>query len=124
MSSHETHDFELMMTEDHSTDLGHIVPKKIFLKIFIALLVLTFITVFVTRFDFGEFNTVVAMVVASIKAFLVAMFFMHLKYENKILWVYAAFPLILLSILIGGVFMDNPFRAKPEPVEVHQTLGK
>ena len=115
MSSHDTHDFNIMLTEDHSRELGHIAPKGLFLKIFLALLFLTFITVVVTRFDFGAFNIVVAMTVASCKAFLVAYFFMHLKYENKLLWIYALFPFVLLAILIGGVLTDNPFRAQPGP---------
>ena len=118
MSSHDNHNFEVMLTEDHSSELGHIIPRKIFLKVFISLLVLTFVTVLVSRFDFGSMNVVVAMVVASAKALLVAMFFMHLKYEDKLLWIYAIFPLVLLGILIGGVFLDNPYRSKPEPAKV------
>ena len=110
MSHHHTPHFEIMPTEGHSNELGHSSPYSTYLYVFIALLVLTVITVAVTRFDFGSMNTVVAMIVASIKAMLVALFFMHLKYENKSTWLYAAFPLILLAILMGGVFIDNPFR--------------
>jgi hypothetical protein len=51
------------------------------------------------------------MCVASIKALSVAMIFMHLKFESKITIGYALFPLVLLAILIGGVFIDNPYRA-------------
>lgn len=91
-------------------ELGHIVPFKIYLSVLIALLLLTIITVAVSRFDFGVLNIVVAMIVASIKALLVALFFMHLKYENPITKVYAFFPIFLLALLICGVFIDNPFR--------------
>lgn len=61
----------------------HIVPMKTYTSVFIALLVLTAITVLVAQFDFGALNGVIAMFVATIKASLVALFFMHLKYEEK-----------------------------------------
>ena len=112
MSGHEhtDHHFSLMATEDHSIELGHVVPFRTYVTVFLSLLFFTFVTVLVSRFDFGAFNMVVSMVVASIKATLVALFFMHLKYENKFTIAYALFPLILLAILLGGVFVDNPFR--------------
>lgn len=96
------------------SELGHIVPRSVYLGILIALLVLTVITVAVSRFDFGSMNLVVAMVVASIKAALVALFFMHLKYENPITWLYAGIPIFLLGLLIGGVFIDDPYRKDPK----------
>lgn len=105
------HNFRIMPTQDHSIELGHVVPFKMYLGVFISLLVLTALTVIVSRFDFGAFNLVIAMLVASVKAGLVAMFFMHLKYENKFTLVYAGFPIVLLAILLIGVFLDNPFRA-------------
>jgi cytochrome c oxidase subunit 4 len=82
------------------------------------LLVLTVITVAIAQFDFGNLNLVVAMVVASVKAALVALFFMHLKYENPITWLYAAIPVFLLGLLLGGVFIDDPFRISPEDAVV------
>ena len=108
---HTDHQFNIMQTQDHSTELGHVIPFRTYLTILISLLILTAVTVAISRVDFGAYNTVIAMVVASIKATLVAMFFMHLKFENKFTIGYAAFPLVLLFILIGGIFLDNPFRA-------------
>lgn len=61
----------------------HIIPAKTFLNVLIALLILTIITVAVAQFDFGAFNFVIAMGVASAKAALVMMYFMHLKYDDK-----------------------------------------
>jgi len=124
MSSHQQNDFHLIMTEDHSSELGHVLPKKMYVRIFLSLLFLTFVTVAVTRVDFGSFNIIIAMTVASVKALLVALFFMHLKYEDKLTWAYAIFPFILLALLIGGVFIDNPFREKPLPVEVNVPIKK
>jgi len=77
-------------------------------------MILTAITVGVSRLDFGTWNIVVAMVIASIKAMLVAVIFMHLNHEDKTTWIYAAFPLILMAILIGMLFLDNPLRVNPD----------
>lgn len=95
-------------------ELGHQLPFSVYLKVFVTLVVLTVITVWVSRYDFGVMNIVVAMVVASIKALVVALFFMHLKYEDKLTWLYAAFPIVLLFTLIGGVFLDNATRYDPK----------
>ena len=117
------------MSGNHSSnshDLGHIIPRKTYVTVLITLLFLTLITVAVSRVDFGVMNIVVALVIASIKAGIVGLFFMHLKYEHPAIWVFVAFPLILLVIMIGGVFLDNPNRRDhsiyfeaPKAVEEH-----
>ena len=100
-------------TESGDHELGHILPFKYYVRVCLALLVLTVITVAASRVDFGMLNLVIAMLIASIKAMLVALYFMHLRYEKPLTWVYAIFPLFLLVLLIGGVFLDNPFRVVP-----------
>ena len=95
-------------------DLGHIVPFKMYAKVLGMLFVLTAVTVWIAGFDFGSMNLVVAMLVASVKATLVALFFMHLKYENPITWLYAVFPLFFLMVMLAGVFIDNPYRGNYE----------
>lgn len=94
--------------------LGHIQPKSVYTNILLILLALTVITVLVAEYvHIGKWNIVLAMGIASLKAGLVAMFFMHLRYESKILWMYVAFPILLVIIMIGGVYTDNPFRTDP-----------
>ncbi|MCB0338068.1 MAG: cytochrome C oxidase subunit IV family protein [Bdellovibrionales bacterium] len=97
-------------TEIDPHDLGHIVPFKIYVRVLSLLIILTAITVGAAYFDFGNWNLVVAMIIASVKATLVAMFFMHLKFESPITWVYALIPIFLLAVLLAGLFIDNPFR--------------
>ena len=101
-------------SQDHAHELGHIVPFKVYMTVLIALLILTVVTVAAAQVDFGVLNIVVAMLIASVKAGLVALFFMHLKYENPLTWLYVIFPIILLFTLIAGVFVDNPFRISPQ----------
>ncbi|RMD87182.1 MAG: cytochrome-c oxidase [Candidatus Dadabacteria bacterium] len=90
--------------------MGHILPFRVYFSVLLALLALTIITVAVSRVDLGTWNIVVALLIASAKALLVALFFMHLKYEDKLTWFYAFIPVFLLILLISGVFIDNPFR--------------
>ncbi len=61
---------------------AHVAPVAFYCAIFAALIALTFITVAVSNFDFGDANIIVAMVVATIKASLVAAFFMHLTHDR------------------------------------------
>lgn len=99
-------------SDGHPTE-GHLVEVSSFSKVLAALLVLTVITVAAAQIDMGKWNIVGALVIASIKATLVITVFMHGLYENKIILTYLIIPFILLAIMIGGVFTDNPFRIDP-----------
>jgi len=92
------------MSENHDE---HITPYKTYVFIWLILMALTLITVFVAReIDLGSINLFVAMIIASVKATIVALFFMHLKFEDSITWVFALYPLFLLSLLIGLTSID------------------
>jgi cytochrome c oxidase subunit 4 len=81
----------------------HIMSSKFYYTIWIALLVLTVVTALVARVDLGPFNTIVALVIATFKALLVVLFFMHVKYTSekltKTVIVAAIFWLLLLLAL-------------------------
>jgi cytochrome c oxidase subunit 4 len=81
----------------------HIMSSKFYYTIWIALLCLTGITVAASFIDLGPFNAVVALVIATVKALLVVLFFMHVKYTSekltKIVIVSAIFWLFLLLTL-------------------------
>ena len=81
----------------------HVMSSKMYYTIWIALLCLTVITAAVSFIDLGRFNTVVALVIATVKALLVVLFFMHVKYTSekltKIVIVSAIFWLFLLLAL-------------------------
>jgi len=61
----------------------HILPSKLYYTIWITLLVLTVVTALVATVDLGPFNTIVALLIASFKAVLVILFFMHVKYTSE-----------------------------------------
>ena len=81
----------------------HIMSSKFYYTIWIALLGLTAITAGVAFLDLGPLNVIVALVSATVKALLVVLFFMHVKYTSekltKIVIVSAMFWLLLLLAL-------------------------
>ncbi|MFL2641123.1 MAG: cytochrome C oxidase subunit IV family protein [Thermodesulfobacteriota bacterium] len=79
---------------------------KQLINIWIFLMFLTFITVYVAQFDFGALNVPIALLVASIKAGVVALHFMHLKHEDGLTWVFASYPIFLLFLLIAFTATD------------------
>lgn len=80
---------------------AHVVPLKTYYAIFGALLCGTALTVWVSYLDLGPMNTVVAISIAVVKALLVALYFMHLKFERKSLGIIVASTLILGAILVS-----------------------
>jgi cytochrome c oxidase subunit 4 len=89
---------------------SHIVSSKTFFAVWIALLTLTAVTVTVARSNLGAFSTFTAIVIASIKAGLVLWFFMHLKYEKRLLKLLLLVPIITLAVIIGMTFIDVWYR--------------
>jgi cytochrome c oxidase subunit IV len=83
---------------------------KTYIIVWGSLLVLTVVTWAVSYIHLGIFNAVVALTIASVKASLVALFFMHLKNEKELVWAFALFPLGFLSLLIIGTLVDSMFR--------------
>jgi len=80
------------------------------IAVFAALLLLTVVTVLVSYVDLGLWNTVVALLIASVKASLVALFFMHLKGETRLVWGFALFPIVFLILIIFGTLSDTMLR--------------
>ncbi len=101
------------MSSHSSSEEHHITSYKTYILIWILLMILTAVTVYVSYIDVGIFNIVVAMSVASVKAAVVALFFMHLKFEDSITWGFALFPLALLALLIGMTIIDTFTRIFP-----------
>jgi cytochrome c oxidase subunit 4 len=83
----------------------HIISIETYLKVFAALIVLTVVTVWVAQFDFGHLNAFVALLIASVKASVVMLWFMHLKYEDKINQVIfgSAFFFLLLFLALAAL---------------------
>lgn len=99
----------------------HIVPLKVYYAVFAALMVLTVITVLVAFFDFGVLNDVVAMAIAGSKALLVILYFMHVRYGNRLTWIFASAGFVFLAILLAFTLSDYLSRGwqfQPDPAGI------
>jgi cytochrome c oxidase subunit IV len=89
----------------------HIVPVRIYLIIFATLLVGTALTVAAAFYDFPwQFNTIIALTIATAKATLVVLYFMHVRYSVRLVWVILASALFWLAILFALTFSDYTTR--------------
>ena len=85
----------------------HIVPVRIYVTIFMVLLVGTALTVLAAFQDFPwYFNTIVAMTIAVTKATFVVLYFMHLRYSIRLVWVIVASALFWMGIMFALTFSD------------------
>jgi cytochrome c oxidase subunit 4 len=84
----------------------HVVPVRVYLAIFAALMVFTAITVAVAFFDLGALNNVVMLSIAVIKATLVVLFFMHVRYSTRLIPLVVAGGVFFLLILLGIAMPD------------------
>src|SRR5215203_3180976 len=85
----------------------HIVPIRIYATIFLVLLVGTALTVAAAFVDFPwRLNTIVALTIAPIKATFVVLYFMHVRYSSRLIWVIVAAALFWMAILFAFTFSD------------------
>ena len=85
----------------------HIVPVRIYLTIFAALLFGTALTVVAAFIDFPfGLNTIIAMTIAVTKATFVVLYFMHVRYSSRLIWVIVAAALFWMAILFSLTFSD------------------
>jgi cytochrome c oxidase subunit 4 len=88
-----------------------IVPLRIYYTVFLVLLVLTGLTTGVAFFDLGLFSPIVALTIAVVKASLVVLFFMHLRYSTRLTWVVGGAGIFWLGILLTLSLSDYLTRA-------------
>ena len=85
----------------------HIVPVRIYITIFLVLLVGTGLTVAAAFVDFPwRFNTVIALTIATIKATFVVLYFMHVRYSSRLVWVIVASALFWMGIMFALTLSD------------------
>ncbi len=92
------------------SDYEHILSAKTLTIVWILLLILTYITYKISQINLGYFNVLAALTVATTKAALVIMFFMHLKYEGNVIRYMVFIAFLILAIFIGFTFFDVSYR--------------
>lgn len=92
----------------HDHGLAHVLSWPLLLGVWAALTVLTFLTVWASYVEWGgALDIVIGMGIATIKAVLVALFFMHLKYDKMLYSVVFATSLLFLALFLSMVVLDS-----------------
>jgi cytochrome c oxidase subunit IV len=89
----------------------HVVPLSLYFGIIFVLFVLTGVTVWTARMDLGAYNTLVALAIAITKATLVVLYFMHVRWSKKIVWIMVASSMLWFAILIAFTMQDYMSRS-------------
>jgi cytochrome c oxidase subunit IV len=101
------------VTETQAVDHGHdgehvhVMPLSVLIPTFVALIVLTIVTVSASKLDIGAAEIWVAMGIATIKAVLVALYFMHLRYDKPFNALLILFSLVFAAIFVGLALADS-----------------
>ena len=95
----------------HDEHAHHIVSPRVYVVILISLLVLTGLTVWASFIDLGFWNPIIALAIASTKATLVVLFFMHVKYSSKLTKLTVFAGVFTFLILISMTLSDYISRA-------------
>ena len=88
----------------HTT--SHILPKSTYYAVYAALMVMLLATVGAAYVDLGPFNFLLTMIIAVVKAVLIALIFMHVRYSERLVWIFACAAFFWLAILIGMSLND------------------
>ncbi len=88
-----------------------IVPTKIYYRVSLALLALFILTVAAAFIHFGQWNVYIAVTIAVIKATLVVLYFMHVRYHTKLTWIFAGAGFLWLIIFFALTLSDYATRS-------------
>ena len=97
--------------QDVHDSLNHIVSPRIYIIVGAILLILTATTVWASYLELGIFNPIVALFIACVKASIVVLFFMHVKYSSKLTKLTVAAGLFTFLTLVGMTLSDYFTRA-------------
>ena len=104
--SNESHDSHA--DHDHGHGMAHVASPKVLLGTWGTLMVLTVVTVLATKIDLGaNLNLLLAMVIATVKATLVCLYFMHLRYDKVFHTVVFVSALLLATLFVTFALMDS-----------------
>ncbi|MBK9973574.1 MAG: cytochrome C oxidase subunit IV family protein [Planctomycetes bacterium] len=87
--------------------IGHVTSVGTLVKVFLTLVCLTLATIAVARMDFGRLNVVGALVIASIKGSIVALWFMHLRYDKRFNFFILFGSIIFLVWMVSYILFDT-----------------
>lgn len=89
---------------------SHVTSYKTLGIVLILLMLLTTITINVTSFNLKLWNVAIALTIAGVKGYLVLTYFMHLKYENRIIRAFVIVVFMLFIAIFAITFIDYLYR--------------
>lgn len=95
------------MAHETATAHAHIVLVRVLVTVWGALVILTGITVAATWFDFGSWSLWIAMGIATVKASLVAFYFMHLRWDRPFYGFIFLATMFFVLLFVGIVLVDT-----------------
>jgi cytochrome c oxidase subunit 4 len=94
-------------THDTHGDVGHVTSIRLLVAVWIALMIGTYLTVTATYVDLGALNIWIGLAIATAKAVLVGLYFMHLRWDKPFnAFVFLA-SFAFLALFIGFAMMDS-----------------
>ncbi len=99
-------------------DFAHPLPLWILFTVFAALVFLTLVTVAQSNFDFGAYDVAIVMLIATVKALLVALFFMHLAFDKPFNLIVFASSFVFVGLFVIFTLSDSRMTSDAmEPVQ-------
>ncbi len=92
---------------EHTENGIHIASMRLLVGVMIALMFGTWLTVSVTHFDFGVLNIWIGLAIATVKAILVGLYFMHLRWDKPFNAFVFVSAFAFLALFIGFALMDT-----------------
>ncbi|MGC8916510.1 MAG: cytochrome C oxidase subunit IV family protein [Thermoanaerobaculum sp.] len=92
---------------EHGESFVHVVPLRVLVGVWLSLLVLTIVTVGATWVDLGSFNLWLAMAIATLKASLVVLYFMHMRYDHPFNAIVFIGALLFVMLFVGLALLDT-----------------
>ncbi|MEW4528461.1 cytochrome C oxidase subunit IV family protein [Maioricimonas sp. JC845] len=94
------------MDSHDSHEIAHVMPLKVLFSIFGLLIFFTILTVAIAQLHLGRWEIIISMLIATTKASLVAIYFMHLRYDNPFNAMVFVFSLVFVALFLGFTLVD------------------
>lgn len=98
---------------------NHVVPVRVYLTVLVALIILLAANIYVASVDLGQFaryRAAVVLSIATVQALLLVLYFMHVRYNARVLWLCILSGLAFIALMVSVIVLD--FRARewlPDP---------
>lgn len=99
-----------MENNKHHDENHHIVSYAFNIKVWIVLLILTWLTITVAYLNFGNLAVAIALLIATVKAGVVLAYYMHLRFDSKLLTILLLVTMGVFSSFIVLTFFDFALR--------------